>query len=238
MVQYGRDPLSGHDRTRRRFADPEPRRGVRDRDTMERGVRTIALLGSVPGFAIGGMLGYYLRQTGSPMWLAVLSAVGCAAVVPLGALFITGRAGALASRLHAPSGRSTPPRKEHSYAESLVARGEHEEAVTAFELAVVEDPADPTPYLRIARIYRDHLDRPDDAVRWFRRALSESSASAGVATLARKELVELYIHRTGQPARAAPELARMAEELTGTADGAWAARTLREVKERMRDEAG
>ncbi len=233
MVQLGRDPLSGEDRTRRRFAEPSPRHGVRDRSSAGRGVLTIAFLGSLPGFVIGGALGWFLHQKGAPLWVAVLCAVGFAAVIPIGALFITGRTAAVASRLHAPSGRSTPPKKEYSFAESLVARGAYEEGVTAFELAVAGDPTDPTPYLRIARNYRDQLERPGDAARWFRRALSESSAPRGGATLARRELIELYLHRLGEPARAAPELARMAEEMAGTADGRWAAEKLAEVKARM-----
>ncbi len=233
MVQYGRDPLSGRDLSRRRFPEPPPTRGLRGADARNHGVLTIALLGSLPGFVIGAALGLFLHQKGSPVWVGVLCALGFAAAVPLVTLFITGRAGALASKLHAPSGRTTPPKKQYSYAESLVARGDYEAGVTAFELAVAEDPRDAAPYLRIARVYRDHLDRPDDAARWFRRALAESAPPPGIAALARRELVELYVHRMGQPGRAAPELARMAEEMAGTPDGAWAARTLLEVKARL-----
>jgi hypothetical protein len=233
MVQHSRDPLSGEERTRRRFTEAPARSGPRDVDAVGRSVRTIALLGSLPGLVLGSMLGYFLTHQGAPVWLAVLCALAGATAVPVGTLFLTGRAGAAASKLHAPSGRTTPPKKEYSYAESLVARGEHEEAVTAFELAVAQDAADPTPYLRVARIYRDHLDRPVDAARWFRRALGESAMPSGLAILARRELVELYVHRMGEPARAAPELARMAEELAGTPDGAWAARELEDVKARV-----
>jgi len=236
MVQHGRDPLSGEERTRRRFAEAPARRGPRDVDTVGLSVLTVALLGSLPGLVLGAMLGYFLTHQGAPVWLAVLCALVGAAAVPAGALFLTGRAGAAASRIHAPSGRTTPPKREYSYAESLVVRGQYEEAVTAFELAVAEDAADPTPYLRVARIYRDHLDRPLDAARWFRRALGESALPTGLAILARRELIDLYVHRMGEPARAAPELARMAEEMAGTPDGAWAARELEEVKARMSTE--
>lgn len=238
MTQPGRDPLSGEERTRRRFTEPPAPRGARNVDTMERGVLTIALLGAIPGFAIGAMLGYFLRANGHPLWLAVLSALACAAFVPAVALYVTGRAGALASRLHAPPGRSTPPRREYSYAESLVARGAYEEGVTAYELAVAEDPGDPTPYLCIARAYRDHLERPEDAARWFRRALAESEASGGVAALARRELVELYMGRLEQPARAAPLIARMVEETSGTEEAAWAVRALARVRAELREREG
>jgi hypothetical protein len=207
--------------------------GPRDGDATERSVLTVALLGSLPGLVLGSMLGYFLAHQGAPVWLAILCALAGATAVPVGALFLTGRAGAAASRLHAPSGRTTPPKKEYSFAESLVARGEYGEAVTAFELAVAQDAADPTPYLRVARIYRDDLDRPLDAARWFRRALAESAIPPGLSILARRELVELYVHRMGEPARAAPELARMAEEMAGTPDGAWAARELEAVKARI-----
>lgn len=233
MVQRGRDPLSGEDRTLRRFAEAPPPTGLRDVDPAGRSVLTVALLGSLPGLVLGALLGYFLTHQGAPMWLAVLCALAGATAVPAGALFLTGRAGAAASTLHAPSGRATPPKKEYSYAESLVASGQYEEAVTAFELAVAEDAADPMPYLRVARIYRDYLDRPGDAARWFRRALGQSVIPPGLATLARRELIELYSQRMGEPARAAPELARMAEEMAGTPDGEWAARELEQVKARM-----
>ena len=80
------------------------------------------------------------------------------------------------------------------------------------------------------------MDRPEDSARWLKRALNESEIHGGLSSLARKELVELYRTKLGVPEKAAPMLARMAEERAGTPDGDWAAEELRFVKEQMRAE--
>lgn len=76
------------------------------------------------------------------------------------------------------------------------------------------------------------------AARWFRRTLREAATGPGLATLVRKELIELYVHRLAQPERAAPELARMADELAGTPEAEWATRELATVKARMAERSG
>ena len=116
-------------------------------------------------------------------------------------------------------------------------RGLFEEAVSAFELVIVEEKStDPAPYFRIARIYRDDMERYEDAARWFKRALDEADMHAGHQALARKELVELYRVKLGMPQKAAPMLARLAEDMAGTPDGEWAADELRDIKRSMREQ--
>ena len=219
---------------RRAFSEaPAKRSRLRDTDSAQNIVRLRALTNGVFGGVLGGLLAYFLVSKGGPIWLfLVLPLVGWAFVSASVYLLATSAGGA-ASNLYAPGSGSTPRPREYSQAESMVARGLYPEAVTAFELAVQEDPSDPTPYLRVARIYRDHLRAWDDSARWFRRALRESTIPAGQAHLARKELIELYTHRMGAPEKALPELARMAHELEGTPEGAWAEGELRSIKEGM-----
>lgn len=219
---------------RRTFSEPAKRSGLKDVDASQRVLVVRAAVGGLYGGILGGLLGFFLvMKQGAPIWfLPVLMAGGWLAVAG-GVLATVHLAGRAASTLYAPSSGAPPRKKEYSQAESLVARGRYQEAVTAFELAVVDDPTDPTPYLRVARIMRDNLGAHEDAARWFRRALRESQAPPGVALLARRELVELYTHRMGAPERALPELARMAEELAGTPDGARAAAELASIKARM-----
>ena len=115
-------------------------------------------------------------------------------------------------------------------------RGLYEEAVSAFELVIVEEKStDPIPYLRIARIYRDDMERYEDAARWFKRGLDEADMHSGQRALARKELVELYRVKLGTPQKAAPILARLAEDMDGTPAGEWAAQELRDLKQSMRE---
>lgn len=209
------------------------RRGPRDVDSSERAIRLRAFLSGVFGGVLGFLLGFFLLHRGAPFWVLPVCIVGGWAAVTLTTLLIAHSAGSAASQLYAPSSGSPPRAKEYSQAESLVARGLYAEAVDVFEVAAIENPTDPTPYLRVARIHRDHLGRYDDAARWFRRALRDATPGPAVDLLARKELVELYVHRMGAPQKALPELARLAEERAGTPEGEWAATELREIKSRM-----
>lgn len=227
-----RDPREH--KSRRTFSEHRPGPGLRDVDATERSVRMYAVLAGGVGFFMGGMVGLFLQAKElAPGWVSLLCPFLMAATLAYAVIWITNSAGTAASTLYTPSGKTTPPKKEYSQAETMVVQGRYEDGITAFELAISEDPADPTPYLRIARVYRDHLDRHEDAARWFRRALRESVIPPGVALLARKELVEIYTHRLGQPERALPELARMAEEFPDRAEGAWAAGHYAEIKSRM-----
>lgn len=228
----------GDPRSRRTFSEPPKRRALRDMDASERAIVMRAVTSGMYGGVLGGLLGFSLVAGGRPFWVLLLCVAAGWLAVSAATLVLVHAVGGAASTLYAPDGRSTPKKKEYSQAESLVARGLYQEAVTAFELAVLEDPTEPTPYLRVARIKRDHLAELEDAARWFRRALRESQAPPGVALLARKELVELYTHRMGAPERALPELARMAEELAGSAEGAWAAAEYAAIKARLAEDPG
>lgn len=149
---------------------------------------------------------------------------------PLWILSIAGRAG---SAVYAPSGSTTPRKREYSLAESYAVRGDYEAAVAAFEQAIGEDPADGQPYLRIARLKRDKMNDAEGAAGWFKRALTEASLASGVHRLTLRELVELYEHRLGTPAKATPLLARMADAHAGSPDGEWAAEELARIKRHM-----
>jgi len=224
-----RDPREQH--PRRTFSELKPGSGLRDTDAGSRSVRMFGLVGAIAGFVLGCALAFFLVMKGmAPTWVAVLCPLLGAVGVSSLTVGLTNSAGRVASTLYQPSGRTTPRTKEYSQAEAMVAQGRFQDGITTFELALAEDATDPTPYLRIARVYRDHLARPEDAARWFRRALRESVLPRGMTLLATKELVELYTHRLGQPERALPELARMAEELDGTDEGAWAAQQVAEIK--------
>jgi tetratricopeptide (TPR) repeat protein len=206
-----------------------------DQASRARLIRTFTL--SLTGLALGAVASIAgMSGQGWSAGTAVLVTGGVWAIAFFGPLAFSALGGAAANRIHNPSGRSTPSRREYSHAESLVARGLHEEALEAFEVAIAEDPSDPTPYLRIARIHRDRLQRYEDAAQWLKRCIEQSAASAGAAHLATRELVELYANKLNEPRRAAPLLARLAEERAGTPEGAWATEELARVKATIADE--
>jgi tetratricopeptide (TPR) repeat protein len=145
-------------------------------------------------------------------------------------------AGKGAGTLYMPSGSSTPRKKEYSRAQSLVARGEYEDAIRAFEVEILDFPLEPEPYLRIARLCRDQLKDHDQALAWFRRATREAELSGGQEIRTRREIAEIFLHHRKEPRKAAPELARLVEAYPNTPDGEWAAMELAQIKEEMAKE--
>lgn len=205
---------------------------ARDVDHAERVLHLRLLSWSIVGAFLGALVGVFLsaQGNGGPGVVVVTTLIGW--VVSLGVpMLIMNAAGKASSTLYSPSGRSTPHKREYSLAESYAARGRYEEAVSAFAEAIEAHPDDPEPYLRAARIHRDHMEDCDEAALWFKRALDRAEMHAGLVMLTRKELVELYEVRMGHPQRALPLLARIAEESAGTPDGEWAASELVRLKE-------
>jgi hypothetical protein len=214
---------------RRTYAPPSGRRDV---DQFERAARLRIALWSLVGGFLGFLLGIFLNVQGKAgVGVVVLTTLIGLVSSYFGPLLLMRWAGQAGGALYSPSGRSTPRRREYSLAESYVARGEYQAGVDAFEEAILQDPSDSVPYIRVARIQRDKMGDDTAAALWFKKALAESDTNTGMRTLLRKELLELYEVRMGAPARAAPMLARVCEREEGTADGEWAAAELRRIKE-------
>ena len=216
----------------RRFKEPRKKGGLRDVDAVARAYRVKILGWSLfAGLPMGAAAGYAAGHI-------VLGMIVAPALIGAVAWAIAASAGQGATLLHMPSGSSTPRKKEYSRAESLAVRGEFQAAVDAYELEVLEAPDEGEPYLRIARLHRDRLDDPDEALRWFKKATIEANLSKGQDILTRREISELFIHRLQEPHRAAPELARLAERYPDTPDGEWALEELARIKEEMRRDEG
>ncbi len=208
---------------------------VKDRDLHSVGVRMSAVVAAMLGALMGVALGFLMMdQYGFGLWAIPVCMAGMGLLVGSSLLLVVGSASGTAKGLYNPSGATTPHKKEYSFPESLAMRGLYEDAISAFELVIVDERStDPTPFLRIARIYRDDVERYEDAARWFNRALRESDMHGGLQALVRKELVELYRVKLKMPEKAAPMLARIAEDMEGTPDGEWAAAELRDIKRGM-----
>ena len=162
-----------------------------------------------------------------------MGAVIGVAVVGIGSYAISELAGEAMTVVYNPSGGSTPHGMRYSQAESLAVRGHYEGALAAYEALIAEHPDETETYLRIARLLRDKMGRAEDAAGWFQRALATES---GPEVAISRELVELYWHRIGAPAKAAPLLARIAERFEGKPEGEWARNELVEVKRLMAEE--
>ena len=213
---------------RRRYADPAPRSVRRRLDTQDLVVHVVPVF---VGLGIGLV---WLVWTGGalPPYTPLLTAVGVWSVtqvaVRLGAA-VTGRYLGL-------TGDTTPRRREYSAPQALVAQGRYEEAAAAWEIAAAESDGDPEPYLVLARLFRDHLGRPEEAAAWFRRARRDATLPAGYDLLVSQELIELYRGKLGQPQRAIPELARICERFPGTPNAAAAERELADLRAQITED--
>lgn len=159
-----------------------------------------------------------------PRFLAIVIAVPIA--LPI-ILWLSGR---IARTIYDPSGSRVPSRSAYSGPESLAVRGQFEQAVAAYEAAAAEEPADPEPWLRIARIERGDLKRPQRALEALRAARTRTPADSPTALMIGREIADIYLKDLGEPTRAMPELARLAAAHPDTPIGQWAARELAELK--------
>jgi tetratricopeptide (TPR) repeat protein len=184
-----------------------------------------SLSGAVLGGFIGGqLLGIAGTLVGAPIGYAVVFLV---------ARRILNASGAAASVIYYPTGDSTPAQREYSRPQALVAQGHFEEAIHAYEACVLEFPEDPEPYFRIARVYRNELQRYEEAASWFKKARSLAKMSPALEQVAIQEIVEIYTHKLATPQRAIPELARLADRFPGTEPGHWAKQRLQELRATM-----
>ena len=167
--------------------------------------------------------------------------VGCVigfALVYFGTVMLADRAGKTGAALYFGSGSSTPSKREYSLGAALVMQEKYSDAVAEYERNAAVYPDDPEPRLRLARLYRDRLNQPEQAAHWFKQALSLRTIDAGSEALAARELVELCNNKLKQPERAIPVLARITELQPTTATGTWARAQLEELKRALRERNG
>lgn len=146
------------------------------------------------------------------------------------------RTARIGAAIYSASGSSTPSIRQYSLADSLVARGKYDEAAEAYTLLSEDFPTDPEPRVRLARLYRDQLQRPDNAAESFKRALAVPNIEAATEIAVARELIEVYTHKLRTPARALPYLARLAEKHPSHPVAEWARSQYRDIKAAMQQE--
>lgn len=169
--------------------------------------------------------------------VAVGMIVGVVAVVYVVTGLVSEGAGAVAAKIHAPSGESTPRRKEFSRAQSLVARGQYRDATVAYEVHCLEDPTNPDPYFRVAEIYHKHLSDPTEAVAWYQRARADADLTPGEELLAIQTVVEIYVHTLRTPRKAITELVQITKRFPGTEAADAARRELADMRSLLAEES-
>lgn len=194
---------------------PDDPARLQDRDAAAAAFRLKTAYYAGAGAVIGGLGGAFKF---GPLGFVAGAALGYGVVFYLTKLFVEG-GGALMGKIYHPHGESTPHKREYSEAQALALRGLFQEAIDCYETYVAEFPDDPEPYMGIARVYRDHLKRYDDAATWFRRARQAAGIDRGRELLVTREIIEVYMSKLRQPERAIPELARLADRFSGTREG-------------------
>lgn len=204
-----------------------PRSRPREVDAAERAFRIKTGSWSLAGGAIGAAIGYWRLGPAGILRGAPLGF----ALVFFTARFASGAAGrAFSAMVYGGSGDSTPHPREYSLPQSLALRGRYDEAIQAYRQFCAEFPEDPEPYVRIARLYRDDLERYEDAVTWFKRARAEAKTPPGLELIVSQEIIEIFTGKLGEPRRAIPELARLAERFAGRPEATWARGRMAEIR--------
>jgi hypothetical protein len=154
-------------------------------------------------------------------------------LVPLVLPAIQSAAGRIARTVYDPTGSRVPSKSAYSQPESLAVRGRFQEAIDAYELAARDEPGDPQPWLRIARIERADMKRPERALEALRAARTRVTLESPTGQMILREIAEIQLREMGDPTRAMPELARLAAAFPHTPTGQWAATELAGLKKNL-----
>lgn len=212
------------------------KREARMESRWKRGIRMGLYAGAV-GFGAGMLITAVAGAMGGQflLWLPLFfTAVTGVSGYLIGALVIEG-AGDVVGRIY--GGGNVGTQREYSHAQSLAVRGDYQGAIAAYEAAAEEFPDDPYPLLLGARVLRDDLEDPETAAEWLRRARTDRTLDRSMDMAISRELVELYDGPLETPAKALPELARLAETHPGTRSAEWAKETMKRLRASLRTDA-
>lgn len=156
-----------------------------------------------------------------------------AGVIPYGtSMMLAEGAGGAWHRLMA-SGASTPYEEQFSYQDSLVIRGQVDDALASYEAIIAERPNMIPARLRAAALYASRGGNPQRAAELLREARLVPGISARDDIAAANRLIDLLMGPLGEPGRAMVELRRLMDRHPGTDAAVRAKRTLAELKEQM-----
>ena len=199
-------------------------------------------LGAVAALAwevgiVGGLIFLFTSVLGAPVVPAVALAIGVGALYSLGMEYIVFGSAAdhLANLLGMGRGWSGARGSDYSYAEALEKRGRLQAAAAIYKEAIWMNRRDLLAYLRLADI-RTRTGLHEEAIDILRRALEVARLDPKGQAMAVREIHEIASLGLGDPARAAPDLARYLERQPEGEAGEWARHELAYIKERMRDD--
>lgn len=151
-------------------------------------------------------------------------------IVMLGPVFFASRTADAVSTIYMSGGKSTPAPAQYSLADSLVARGQTDEAIEAYTLLSEDFPHDPEPRIRLARVLRDKKQDYPAAAEWFKKSFASEKMEPALEIAIIRELVEVYTHKMKTPERALPFLSRLSDKYPTHPAAEWAKREYSEIK--------
>ena len=186
---------------------------------------------------VGGLIYLLTSVLSAPGIPAVALAIGVGAAYSLSMEYLVCGSGAdhMLNLLGAGQGWSGARGSDYSHAEALAKRGDLKGAEAIYKEAIWRKRRDPLPYLRLARV-RTRMGVHEGAVDILRTALEVARLSTEEEALAVRQIHEIYSTQLGDPARAAPDLARYLERNPEGEHGEWARRELAYIKESLRED--
>jgi len=165
---------------------------------------------------------------GQRLFMGILLTFFCAGVV--GIFFVSYLLPFFAQRItHAVYDSAEMVEKDVMHdARSLLAQGNYEGAIMAFQQAAAADPLNRLPWVEIAKIYKDNLGNPGAAIDTIRHALESQAWEVNDAAYFLFRLAELYDEVEGDRATAGAILNQVIEQFPGTRHSANASHKLHE----------
>lgn len=113
-------------------------------------------------------------------------------------------------------------------ARSLLAQGDYEGAIAAFEQAAATEPLNRLPWVEIAKIQKNNLDDPAAAIQTIRDALESQKWEVSDAAYFLFRLAELYVEVESDHASAMAIMQQVVDQFPGTRHAANATHKLHE----------
>jgi len=149
-------------------------------------------------------------------WLeALVISAFFGAVIGCSGLFLSGAAGKGWKHLMV-NGSTTPYEEQYSREQSLVMRGQIDDALASFEAIVQGNPDAVKPRVRAAELYSREKGNHVRAAQLLSEIQRIQSAGVGDFVYATHRLVDLYTGPLNEPGRAMVELRRLIERLPGS----------------------
>jgi hypothetical protein len=172
------------------------------------------------------------RPPSLAQWLEALAASAAFGVITAFSGLWIGRAAGKGWKHVMVDGSTTPYEEQYSREQSLVMRGQIDDALASFEAILQGTPDAVKPRLRAAELYARDKGNHLRAAQLFAEVQRIDTVTAGDFVYATHRLVDLYTGPLDAPGRAMVELRRLIETLPGTPAAAQAREALATLKAR------